>query len=241
MPKPKATNHWQDDSGEGAIIQKPGEGHAWRSKTLSPSEPLMALLKSNTFCTMVLQVLKKKKNKNTRCFGRFSMVLEIFVCLMYLEFCGCPVSLLLCSTIFTALFLKWSRNCVSQAGLEFLGSNDPPASASSKARTADVHLCPQLIVHSPWLQLFQALPVLNYFRENMMLTAPMKTLQSMSELPCKPATSWALISLILLPPSESFSIEGSTICSPLVCFRTLSFLNCSFSVSSEDLPPPRGS
>lgn len=67
----------QNDSGEGALVQTPGEGRV-RRKTLLPSEPLMALLKSNTFCTMVLQVLKKK---NTRCFGGFSMVLEIFVCL----------------------------------------------------------------------------------------------------------------------------------------------------------------
>lgn len=66
----------QNDSGEGALVQTPGEGRV-RRKTLLPSEPLMALLKSNAFCTMVLQVLKK----NTRCFGGFSMVLEIFVCL----------------------------------------------------------------------------------------------------------------------------------------------------------------
>lgn len=49
----------QNDSGEGALVQTPGEGRA-RRKTLLPSEPLMALLKSNVFCTMVLQVLKKK-------------------------------------------------------------------------------------------------------------------------------------------------------------------------------------
>lgn len=51
----------QNDSGEGALVQTPEEGHA-RRKTLLPSEPLMALLKSNAFCTMVLQVLKKKKH-----------------------------------------------------------------------------------------------------------------------------------------------------------------------------------